>query len=99
MAGSACPPSTGVFDNDLIIGAALTMYAIEFIADKIPWVDSIWDAVHTVIRPLGGALIAVQTLGDASPATEDPRRPARRHPRGRHASHQGRDPGRCQHQP
>jgi hypothetical protein len=64
------PAQYRVFDNDLIIGAALTMYAIEFIADKIPWVDSIWDAVHTVIRPLGGALIAVQTLGHASPATE-----------------------------
>ncbi len=32
--------------------------------------DSIWDAVHTVIRPIGGALIAVATLGDASPAVE-----------------------------
>ena len=79
------PDQYRVFDNDLIIGAALTMYAIEFFADKIPWVDSIWDAVHTVIRPLGGALIAVQTLGDASPATEDPHRPAGRHARGRHA--------------
>jgi len=64
------PDQYRVFDHDLIIGAALTMYAIEFIADKIPWVDSVWDAVHTVIRPLGGALIAVQTLGEASPATE-----------------------------
>jgi len=64
------PAQYRVFDNDLIIGVALTMYAIEFIADKVPWVDSIWDAVHTVIRPLGGAVIAVQTLGDASPATE-----------------------------
>jgi hypothetical protein len=33
-------------------------------------VDSIWDAIHTAIRPIGGAIIAVQTLGDASPATE-----------------------------
>jgi hypothetical protein len=64
------PDQYRVFDNDLIIGAALTMYVVEFIADKIPWVDSIWDAVHTVIRPLGGAVIAVQTLGDASPTTE-----------------------------
>jgi len=64
------PEQYRVFDSDLIIGAALTMYVIEFFADKIPWVDSIWDAVHTAIRPLGGALIAIQTLGAASPGTE-----------------------------
>jgi hypothetical protein len=43
---------------------------VEFVADKVPWVDSVWDAAHTVIRPIGGAVIAVTTLGDASPATE-----------------------------
>ena len=64
------PEQYRVFDNDLIIGIAITLYVIEFFADKIPWVDSIWDAIHTVIRPVGGAVIAVQTLGDASPATE-----------------------------
>jgi hypothetical protein len=50
-----------------VIAAALIMYLIEFIADKVPWVDSIWDAVHTAIRPLGGALIAVSTFGETSP--------------------------------
>ena len=64
------PEQYRVFDNDLIIGIAITLYVIEFFADKIPWVDSIWDAIHTAIRPIGGAVIAVQTLGDASPATE-----------------------------
>jgi hypothetical protein len=66
----ALPPQFKVFDNDIVIGAALVMYVIEFVADKIPWVDSVWDAVHTVIRPIGGALIAVATLGDASPTVE-----------------------------
>jgi len=66
----ALPEQYRVFDSDLIITAAIMMYAIEFFADKIPWVDSLWDAMHTVIRPLGGALIAVTTLGEASPATE-----------------------------
>ena len=42
------------------------VYLVRFVADKIPWVDTIW-AVHTAIRPIGGALIAVATLGDASP--------------------------------
>jgi hypothetical protein len=63
----ALPEQYRVFDNDWIIGIALVMYAVEFVADKIPWVDSIWDGVHTAIRPLGGALIAIGTLGDASP--------------------------------
>ncbi len=64
------PPQFAVFDNDLVIGAAVVMYVIEFVADKIPWVDSMWDAAHTVIRPVGGALIAVATLGQASPTVE-----------------------------
>ena len=64
------PPQFKVFDNDIVIGAAIVMYIIEFVADKIPWVDSIWDGVHTVIRPIGGALIAVATLGHASPTVQ-----------------------------
>ena len=36
----------------------------------MPWVDTAWDAVHTVIRPIGGAFIAVTTLGDASPGAQ-----------------------------
>jgi hypothetical protein len=66
----ALPPQYRVFDNDIVIAAALVLYAIEFVADKIPWLDSIWDAVHTAIRPLGGAFIAVATLGHASPVMQ-----------------------------
>jgi uncharacterized protein DUF4126 len=64
------PPQFKVFDNDIVIAAAIVMYVIEFFADKIPWVDSIWDAAHTVIRPVGGALIAVATLGHANPTVQ-----------------------------
>jgi hypothetical protein len=64
------PPQFKVFDNDIVIAAAVVMFVIEFFADKIPWVDSVWDAMHTVIRPVGGALIAVATLGHASPTVE-----------------------------
>jgi hypothetical protein len=64
------PEQFRVFDNDLVIGAALVLYLVEFVADKIPWVDSIWDAIHTVVRPIGGALIAVASIGEASPAVE-----------------------------
>ena len=66
----ALPEQYRVFDNDIVIGAAIVLYLVEFVADKVPWVDSMWDAVHTVIRPIGGAVIAVTTLGEASPATE-----------------------------
>jgi hypothetical protein len=66
----ALPEQYRVFDNNWIIGGAIALYVIEFVADKIPWVDSIWDTVHTVIRPVGGAAIAVATLGQASPAME-----------------------------
>jgi hypothetical protein len=64
------PPQYRVFDNHWIIGAAIVLYVVEFFADKIPWVDSAWDAIHTVIRPVGGALIAVASIGHASPVTE-----------------------------
>ena len=64
------PPQFDVFNHDWVIGAALVMYVVEFIADKVPWVDSMWDSVHTAIRPLGGALIAMTAIGDASPAVE-----------------------------
>jgi hypothetical protein len=64
------PPQYQVFDNNWIIGGALVLYVIEFFADKIPWLDSTWDAVHTLIRPIGGALIAIATIGDVSPGTQ-----------------------------
>lgn len=64
------PDQYRVFDNDWIIGTAIVLYLAEFVADKIPWFDSLWDAVHTAVRPIGGAVIAVTTLGDASPTTE-----------------------------
>ena len=64
------PPQFQAFNSDLVIGVAVVMYLIEFFADKIPYVDTLWDTIHTAIRPVGGALIAVTTLGDASPTTE-----------------------------
>ena len=61
------PQQFRAFDHPAVIGVALVMYGVEFVADKIPWFDSVWDALHTVIRPLGGAFVAVAALGDASP--------------------------------
>jgi hypothetical protein len=63
----ALPDQYRAFDHPLVIGAALTLYAIEFVADKIPWVDSLWDAVHTAVRPIGAAIVAVNAIGDVPP--------------------------------
>lgn len=64
------PPQFAVFDSNWVIGIAIACYVIEFVADKVPWVDTAWDAVHTVVRPIGGAFIAVTTLGDVSPGAQ-----------------------------
>jgi hypothetical protein len=64
------PEHFRAFDHDLVIYGSLALFLLEFVADKIPWIDTLWDGVHTAIRPLGGALIAVSTLGEASPATQ-----------------------------
>jgi hypothetical protein len=64
------PAEFRAFDHPAIIAAAIALYAVEFVADKIPWVDSLWDALHTIVRPVGGALVAVAALGHATPATQ-----------------------------
>jgi hypothetical protein len=63
----ALPEQFRVFDNNWIIGAAFLFYLAEFVADKIPWVDTVWDSIHTIIRPAGAALIAVASMGQAQP--------------------------------
>ncbi|MBA2586471.1 MAG: DUF4126 domain-containing protein [Chthoniobacterales bacterium] len=60
--------SLDVLGHPMIITIAGALYFLEFFADKIPWIDSAWDAVHTIIRPIGGALLAIQVLGHSSPA-------------------------------
>ena len=64
------PPQFAIFDNPVVILVALLLYFVEFFADKIPYVDTAWDVVHTAIRPLGGAFVAVASVGDASPAAQ-----------------------------
>ena len=53
-----------------VIGVACVMYLIEFFADKVPYVDSGWDALHTFIRIPAGAVLAAASLGELSPALE-----------------------------
>ena len=59
--------SLEVLGNPVIVSVAGILYFLEFFADKVPWVDSAWDAVHTIIRPIGGALLAIQVLGHSTP--------------------------------
>ena len=56
-----------VLGDPIIIGVAGFLYLIEFFADKIPWIDTAWDAAHTFIRPVGAAALAVAALGNARP--------------------------------
>ena len=62
----ALPDQFKAFEHPAIISIALVMYVVEFVADKVPWFDSLWDTVHTIVRPIGGALVAVTALGDAT---------------------------------
>ncbi len=52
------PGGLDVLDNWWIIGVAGFLYAIEFFADKIPYVDSVWDVIHTFVRVPAGAIVA-----------------------------------------
>lgn len=54
-----------VFGRTEVLVAALLMFALEFVVDKVPWLDSLWDSVSTVVRPLVGAVVASQLSGDA----------------------------------
>ncbi len=64
----ALPEQLDVLTRPLVIGVACTMYCIEFLADKIPGLDSLWDALHTFIRIPAGAALAAGAVGDVSPA-------------------------------
>lgn len=59
--------SLDVLGSPWVIGAALLGAVAEFLADKIAWVDSAWDGVHTIIRPLGGALLALAIIDPSQP--------------------------------
>jgi hypothetical protein len=59
--------SLHVLADPVVIIVSGILFVIEFFVDKIPWLDSLWDAIHTVIRPIGGALLAIQTLGHPGP--------------------------------
>jgi hypothetical protein len=62
------PEKLQVLAHPWVLGIALGLYVVEFLADKIPYVDSVWQAAHTFIRPPAAALLALSvTAGAAEP--------------------------------
>jgi len=62
------PPDLQILANPIVIAAAGVMYLVEFFTDKIPGIDTGWDALHTFIRIPAGAMLAAGAIGDLNPA-------------------------------
>jgi hypothetical protein len=62
------PAGLQLLQHPLVLGASFLMLVTEFVADKVPGVDSVWDAVHTFIRIPAGAALAAATIGGDSAA-------------------------------
>jgi hypothetical protein len=60
------PESLQILAHPVVLGIALTLFLVEFIADKIPYVDTAWDAVHTFIRPPAAALLSYSAFAAGS---------------------------------
>jgi hypothetical protein len=58
------PGELEVLTSCWVIGVALVLYVIEFVADKVPYIDSTWDVIHTFIRVPAGAILAASAFGD-----------------------------------
>ena len=56
--------------NPWVMGIAALGALVEFFADKVMWLDSLWDSVHTLIRPVGGALLALAIVDPSDPAMQ-----------------------------
>jgi Domain of unknown function (DUF4126) len=61
------PEQLQVLAHPLVLGLAIALFVIEFVADKIPYVDSVWDAVHTFIRPPAAAFLSYSAFADGVP--------------------------------
>jgi hypothetical protein len=59
--------SMAILGHPWVLGVSGGMFLVEFFADKVPWFDSVWDAVHTVIRPAGAIFAALAVLGKLDP--------------------------------
>ncbi len=64
------PPDLEILSNPLVMGAAGLMYLVEFFADKIPGVDTAWDALHSFVRIPAGAMLASGAISPLGPEAE-----------------------------
>lgn len=64
------PAGLEVLGDPIVLIVAGVFLAVETIADKVPYVDNAWDAVHTLIRPVGGMLLALTAVGDVTPTAQ-----------------------------
>lgn len=62
------PAGLDVLGHTWVLATAGAACVIEFFADKVPWLDSVWDSVHTFIRPIGAALLGAAAFQDTDPA-------------------------------
>jgi len=60
------PGKLELLSHPMVLGVAIGLYALEFLADKIPFLDSVWQAVHTFIRPPAAAFLAFSVTGAAA---------------------------------
>jgi len=61
------PASLEILAHSWVLGIAAALYLLEFFADKVPYVDTVWDVVHTFIRPPAAALLGYGAAGAAAP--------------------------------
>ena len=64
---ASLPEPLAVLAHPVVLGVAITLFLVEFIADKIPYVDSAWDAVHTFVRPPAAAILSYSAFADGFP--------------------------------
>ncbi len=67
---SGLPAELQMLAHPAVLITAGVLYALEFFADKVPFLTPVWDFVHTFIRPLGAALLALGAVGDSSPLVQ-----------------------------
>jgi hypothetical protein len=70
FAGVTLPGDLSALSNIWVMGLSGVMLLMEFFADKIPWLDSVWDSIHTFIRIPAGALLAGAVMGDQGAAAQ-----------------------------
>jgi Domain of unknown function (DUF4126) len=61
----ALPAQLTVLSHPIVLGLAIALYLVEFVADKIPIIDHVWDAIHTFVRPPAAALLAYAAVAPA----------------------------------